>query len=156
DVRRPYEMCLVHGERNGAAVDLTRSGKDDLHPRVVIPACLEDGELAAAVDFKVGVRVAQAVDVTHLAGEVEDDITALDQVVHRRRLGEVGAIDVDAIGDRVDVEQVAAVVRDERIDQQHVGAEIHQPAGEIAADEAEAASNHHGSTAIECAVRVGV
>ena len=45
------------------------------------------------------------------------------------------------IGDAVDVEQVAAVVGDERIDEQHVGAELDQPPREIAADEAEAAGD---------------
>ena len=57
-----------------------------------------------------------------------------------------------AIGDAVDVEQVAAVVGDQRVDEQDVGAEVDQLARQVAADEAEAAGDHHGAAAVELAV----
>jgi hypothetical protein len=49
---------------------------------------------------------------------------SLHQVVHRALLAHVGDVDAHAVLDARDVEQVAAVVGDERVDEQHVGAEI--------------------------------
>ena len=51
-----------------------------------------------------------------------------------------------------DVEEVAAVVGNQRIDEQHVGAERDELAREVAADEAEAAGDQHAATAIELAI----
>ena len=90
-----------------------------------------------------------AVDVADLPGEIEDDLAVAHEIVHRARLADVGDIDADTVFDARDVGEVAAVVGDERIDEQHVGAEIGEPAGEIAADEAEPARDHHAPAAIE-------
>ena len=49
----------------------------------------------------------------------------------------------------LDVEQVAAVFGDERIDDQHARAERRELVGEIAADESEPAGDHHPAVAIE-------
>ena len=46
------------------------------------------------------------------------------QVVHRRALADVGDVHADAVFDARDVEQVAAVVGDQRVDEQHVRAEL--------------------------------
>ena len=112
-------------------------------------ARLEQRQLAAAVDLEIGVRIAHAVDVADLAGEVEDHLAALHEVIHRAGLPHVGDVDRDAVFDAGDVEQVAAVVGDQRVDQQHVGAELDQAVREVAADEAEAAGDHHAAAAIE-------
>ena len=69
-----------------------------------------------------------------------------------RLLADVGDVDAHAVGDAVDVEQVAAVVGDQRVDEQHVGAELDELAREVAADEAEAAGDHHRAAAVELAV----
>ena len=69
-----------------------------------------------------------------------------------RLLADVGDVDADAVLDAVDVEQVAAVVGDQRIDEQDVGAERDQRAREVAADEAEAAGDHHAAAAVELEV----
>ena len=87
-------------------------------------AGFEQRQLAAAVDLEIGVRVAHAVDVADLSGEVEDDLAVLHQVVHRARLPHVGDVDAHAVLDAGDVEQVAAVVGNQRVDEQHVGAEL--------------------------------
>jgi hypothetical protein len=135
-------------------VDLPRAGEHDLGRRVVIAACLEQRQLGAAVDVEVVVRVAHAVDVADLAGEVEDHLAIAYQVVHRRVLPDVGDVDADLRLDAVDVEEVPAVVVDQRVDQQHIGAERRQLARQVAADEAEAAGHHDAATAIEVAVIV--
>jgi hypothetical protein len=155
DVGRPHQMRLGDRQRIGPAVDLPRAGEHDLDLRVVIAARLEHRQLTAAVDLEVGVRIPHAVDVAHLPGEAEDHVAVADQIVHRRLLTDVGDVDVDPIGDAVDVEQVAAVIGDQRVDQQHVGAEVDQHARQIAADEAETAGDHHGAAAVELAVVSG-
>ena len=152
DVGRPHELALADRQRVGPAVDLARAGEDDLHVRVVVAARLENRQLAAAVDLEIRVRIAHAVDVAHLAREVEDDVAIAHEIVHRRLLADVGDVDVHAIGDAVDVEEVAAVVGDQRVDEQDVRAEIDERAREVAADEAEAAGDHHLAAAIELAV----
>jgi hypothetical protein len=90
--------------------------------------------------------------VADLAGEAEDHVAVANEIVHRRLLPDVGDVDLHALGDPVDVEKVAAVVGNQRVDQQHAGAEIDQRAREVAADEAEAAGDHHGAVAVERAV----
>ena len=142
------------GDRQGVrpAVDLPRAREHDLHRRVVCAARLEQRQLAAAVDLEVGVRVLHAVDVADLAGEVEDHVLPAHQIVHRALLADVGDVDADAILDAADVEQVAAVLGDQRVDEQHARAEVDELAGEVAADEAEAAGDHHAAIAVERAV----
>ncbi len=49
--------------------------------------------------------------------------------------------------DAVDVEQVAAVVVDQRVDEQHVRAELDQPVRQVAADEPQAAGDHDAAAA---------
>ena len=56
---------------------------------------------------------------------------------------------VTLVLDPGDVEQVAAVVGNQRVDEQHVGAERGEAMGEVAADEAETAGDHHAAAAIE-------
>jgi len=70
-----------------------------------------------------------------LAGEVEDHGAVAHEVVHRALLTDVRDVDVQAVREAVDVEQIAAVVGDERIDQQDVRADIDETPREVAADE---------------------
>ena len=112
DVGRAHQMVLVDRQAVRRAVDLPRAGEDDPHRRVVPPAGLEHRQLRAAVDLEIRVRVAHAVDVADLPGEVEDHLAVLHQRVHRRLVAHVGDVDADAVLDAVDVEPVAAVVRD--------------------------------------------
>src|SRR5262249_45824732 len=106
--------------------------------RVPVPARLQDRELRAAVDVEVGERIPHAVEMAHLPGEVEEVVLALDQVVHGRAVADIGDVDGDAIPAVVDVEGVAAVVGVHGVNDGHVSTRAHQPAGEVAADEAEA------------------
>ena len=103
----PHEVILGDRQRVGLAVHLARAREHDLHARVELAARLENRQLAAAVDVEIGVRIPHAVDVAHLAGEVEDDLAIAHQMVHRAFLADVGDVDADAVGDAVDVEEVA-------------------------------------------------
>ena len=142
-------MPLGHRQLVRLAVDLPRAGEDHLRARIVMTARLEQRQLAAAVDVEIGVRVAHAVDVADLAGEVENHVAALHQVIHRARLPHIGDVDRHLVFNAGDVEQVAAVLGNQRVDEQHVGAELHEPVREVAADETETAGDHHAPAAIE-------
>ena len=50
--------------------------------------------------------------------------------------------------DVVDVVEIPAIVRDQRIDEQNLGAEIDQLPGEVAADEPDAAGDHDPAAAV--------
>jgi hypothetical protein len=97
----------------------------------VLAARFEDRELAAAVDLEIGVRIPHAVDVTDLSGEVENHLAAAHEIVHRRALPNVGDVHPQPILESRDVEEVAAVVGQQRVHHQHVRAEVDQAAREI-------------------------
>ena len=101
-------------------------------------------------------RVAHAVDVADLAGQIEDHVLPAHQIVHRRLLADVGDVDAQPVFEAADVEQIAAVVVDQRVDDQDARAEVDELPREVAADEAEAAGDHHRTIAIEPAVVGGV
>ena len=86
-------------------------------------------------------RIPHAVDVADLAGQIEDDRAIAHEEIHRGLLTDVGDVDADAIGDAVDVEQIAAVVGDQRVDEEHIRAKLDELAGEVTADETEAAGD---------------
>ena len=155
DVRWPDEVHFGDGQRFGPAVHLARAGEHELRFRVVVATRLENRQLTATVDLEIRVRVAHAVDVAHLSREVEDHVAVTDQIVHGRLLPHVRDVDAQAIGDAVDVEQIAAVIGNQRIDEQHVGAGLDQLAREVAPDEAEAAGDHDAPAAVELPVLGG-
>jgi hypothetical protein len=55
--------------------------------------------------------------------------------------------------DAVQVEAIPAVIRDERVDDEDVRSDVHELTREIAADEPEAAGDHHAPAAIEVEMR---
>ena len=87
--------------------------------------------------------------MAHLTREVEDHVAIADEIIHRRLLTYVRDVHADAAGDAVDIEQIAAVVGDQRIHQQDVRAQLDEVPREIAADESDAAGDHHRAAAVE-------
>ena len=118
-------------------------------------ARFEQRELGAAVDVEVRAGIPHAVDVAHLAGEIEDDLPVFHQEVHRALLADVGDVDLQPRLEAGNVEQVAAVIGDQRVDEQDVGAEVGERPREIAPDEAEAAGDKHAAPAIEVVMGQG-
>jgi hypothetical protein len=106
-----------------AAVDLPRAGKDDLGRRVAVATRLQQRELAAGVDLQVGVGVDHAVGVANLPGQIEDEVLPLHQIAQPMLVAHVGDVDPQPIFEAVDVEDVAAVLRDQRIEDQHLRAQ---------------------------------
>src|SRR5262245_7502848 len=152
DIGRPHQVGLVDRQRVGAPIDLPCAGEYDFDAGVEVAASLEDRELAAAVDFEVAIRIQHAVDVADLPGEIENDGSVAHEVIHRALLADVCNVHANAIVDAVDVEQVAAVVGDQRVDEKDFCAKLDESSGEIAADEAEAAGDHHLPAVIELGV----
>ena len=52
-----------------------------------------------------------------LAGEVEEIVAAGEQFAHPRRVADIGNLDPHPVFDRRDVEAVAAVIRQQTVDQ---------------------------------------
>ena len=116
-----HQVLLVQGQVVGLAVLLARAREHYLHRGVVVPARFEQGKLAAAVYLQVGERVGHRVEVADLPSEVEDIVLVLHQEVHGGLGAYVGDVDAHAVLNARDVEGVAAVLGDKRIDQQHLG-----------------------------------
>ena len=96
-----------------------------------LPAGLQDGELRPAVDLQVGVRILHRVHVAGLPGQVEEIVLALHQVVHAVRVAHIGDVDPHPVLDAGDVEQVAAVFRDQAVHQGDLRPELDQPPGQV-------------------------
>ncbi len=148
-------MALVDRQRCRFAVNLPGAGVDDLGVGVVAPARFEQRELGPAVDVEVRCRIPHAVDVAHLPGEVEDDLPVSHQVVHGALLANVCDVDPQSGFEAGNVEQVAAVIGDERVNEQDVGAERRERPREIAPDKAKPTRDEHAAPAIEVVRRKG-
>ncbi len=144
-----YEMLLGHRQELGLSIDLARAREDDFGDRIVMPAGFEERQLAVAIDLEIRVGISNAVDVAHLPGHVEDDFAIAHQIVHRAGLTDISDVDPHAIFDAGNVEQVAAVIGNERVDQENICAKLDEPAGEITADESEPARDHHAPAAVK-------
>ena len=87
--------------------------------------------------------------MTHLAGEVEDHIVIAHQVIHGALLTDVSDVHLETIGDAIDVEEVPAVVADQRVDEQDACAKVDELAGEVASDEAQPTGDHDRAPFVE-------
>ena len=114
-----------------------------------MPARLEDRELAAAVDLEIGVGVAHAVDVTDLPREIEDDLLVAHQILHRAGVAHVGDVHSHGVAYRCNIEQVAPVVGNQRVDEQDVGAQRDEARRQVAADETETSGDQHPPALVE-------
>ena len=103
----------------------------------MVAARFEDGELASAVDLQVAVGIEHRVEVARLAGEVEEIVLLSNEVAQAVLVADVRDVDVDRVLDSRDVEQIAAVLVDERVDERDLAPQLDELAGEVRADEAE-------------------
>ena len=133
-------LLSIHGLVRGEAPELGRDADTGGQVTYVL-------ELARALSEHPGVGVVEL-----LTRQIEDDILSAHQVVHRALLTDVGDVDADTVFDPGDVEQVAAVLGDQGIDDQYLCAEVHELVREGAADKPQAARNHHAAITVERAV----
>jgi hypothetical protein len=69
------------------------------------------------------------------------EIATLHEIVHRVLVAHIGDVDAHLVLDAGDVEQVAAVLGNERIHQRHARTQFNQSPREIRADKAESAGD---------------
>ncbi len=143
DVDRLQRVVLVQREVARAPVLLSRARVDDPRLRPLPPERLEHGELRPVVELQVEERVGHRVDVTDVAGDAEDDVLALDELVGG--LANVLRPNREPALDRRDVEAVASELRHEAVGHGHLGAELDEPDREVRADEAEPARHEHAA-----------
>src|SRR5687767_8851904 len=110
NISRLQRVELVDWKVLWFAVNLAGPGKDELDGAIINPTGLEQRELRAAVDVKVGLRIFHRVEVTRLAGKVKDVILSLDKIPHRMAVADIGNIDAHGVLDAADVKKVAAVL----------------------------------------------
>src|SRR5207248_9787046 len=96
-----------------------------------------------------GVGVGHAADVTDLAGEVEDDRLTANQDAHAVLVADVGDVDPGPPAQAVEMGEIAAMARDERVDHEHPRPQVDEPLGQVPADEPEPAGNHHPPLGVE-------
>src|SRR5712692_10020898 len=72
DVDRSQDVLLVDRHVVRATVDLPCAREDNVDARVDRPAGLEQGQLRSAVDLEIDQRVGHRIEVTRLAGEIEE------------------------------------------------------------------------------------
>ena len=121
--------------------------------RVLVPARLEDRELAPRVDLEIGVRVGHRVEVARLAGEVEEDVLVANEVAEAVLVADVGDVHRQPVLDAGDVVEQAAVLGHERVDDRDHRAQLEQLAREVGADEAEATGDQN-APAGECGSQI--
>ena len=122
---------IADGEARRRAVLAARAREDDHRLPVEHPASLEQDERAAAVDVEVAQRVADRVDVVHLAGQVEDEFLVAHQLVHRVGVADVGDVEVEATAHRLEVVAVGAVPRQEVVDDRDGAARVDEGVAEV-------------------------
>ena len=114
-IDRANGAVFADARSRGLAVDLTGARVHDAQRRRVMPALLEEGELRDGIRVQIRDRISHAVDVAHLAREVEGEVRGLDQRAHQRRVRDVSDDDGDGVL-AAQVGAVAAVALGQRVD----------------------------------------
>jgi hypothetical protein len=88
-------MILVNGIVLGGSIHKSRTGKDNLRFRADLSASFEDDQVASAVDVQIEERVAIAVNVAHLRGEIEENIDIPDSFSHQGSVADISFDEFD-------------------------------------------------------------
>jgi hypothetical protein len=94
-IDRRNGMFLVHRQVPGMPVDLTRGRVHDDGLGADGPQDLQERDLAAGVDVEVEHGLGHGLDVTDLAGQVEDHLGAARRIAHGAHVTDVGLEDAD-------------------------------------------------------------
>ena len=134
-------VVFVHRQVRRPAVDLAGAREHDLDLGVVPAARFEDRELRATVDLEIRLRIGHRIEMARLAREVEQNVLALQEIPEAVLVADVGDVDPDLIRDLRHVAEVPPVLRDQAVNQRHVRAFANEAAGEVRADEPQAAGD---------------
>ena len=134
-------MLLVDRQVIRFSVKLAGAGKNDLDPGIGLAANLKDTKLCGCVDLEVRLRISHRIQVAGLPGKVEQVILILEQIGHRKRIAHVAHIHRDLVADVLDIVWIAAVLRDQAINQRDLRPLGYQRTGKIGADETQTAGD---------------
>src|SRR6185503_2814172 len=134
-------MLLIHRQIFRPAINLAGTRKDNLHTAIVLAAGFKNRQLRASVDVQVRLGIQHRIEMTGLASQIENIILVLDKILDGVRIAYVGDIDADPIPDVVDVKKISSILRNQAVNDRHVGAHVQQPTGEVGPDETQPSCN---------------
>src|SRR5207248_11136083 len=105
------------------------------------PAGFENRQGGKRIHMQIGKRIFHRVDVTDVAGKIEDVFLPANEPAHQQEVGSVTFDDLDILANGFNIEVIAAAGGIQRIDDADGGPHLNQTYREIAADEAQAAGD---------------
>jgi len=106
-------------------------------------AGLQYGELGTGVDLKVRVGVLHGIKMTGLTGQVKQKVLPLDQILHGMFIPHIRDVDLKGIPERLDIPEIAAVLRYQAVHQGYVSPLADKSLGKIGTDKADPSGYHH-------------
>jgi len=103
--------------------------------------------LRRAIYREVMFRRIHRIEMAGLAGKVEQEILAEQQMAQRGRIADIGDVDPYPLAYVGDVGEIGARLGDHAVDEQYLGAERHQTPRHRRTYEADATGDHHMRTA---------
>ena len=130
-------MLFIHRQIIWPSVNLARARKNNFHVRIVAAASFQDRQLRGCVNVQIGQRVGHRIQMTGLAGEIEQNFSSLNQCGHGVRVTHVRQIDNDAVTDISNIKEVAAMFWNQTVNQRYLCPESNQTPSQGRANEPE-------------------
>ena len=153
-VDRAQRVAFVDREIFGPAVNLPRPGMHDRDPGIDRPACFQELQLRCAVDREVVLGRRHRIEMAGLRRQVEQKILAGKQMRQRKSATDIGNVDRHPIAHVGDVGEIAAIIRDHAVDEEHLGPKRDETPSDRGADQAQSAGNHRPGASIGIQARV--
>jgi hypothetical protein len=102
-------VLLIHGQVLGATIDLARAREYQLWPAVESTTGFEERELRPTIDLKICQGIFHAVQMTHLASQIENVVLTLYQVCNAVGIANICDVDVNSLRDRFQIEGVPPI-----------------------------------------------
>ena len=142
-VNRVERVIFVYRQVLWPAVNLPCAREDDFDGRIVQPAGFQDRQLRGSVDVKISQRISHRIQMTRLAGKIEQKFTAFDQRRHRRRVPNIGQIDRYPVANFINIKEITPIFGNQAVHQHHPGIKFNQAARERRTDKTEASRNKY-------------
>ncbi len=134
-------MFFVNRQVLRPPINLAGAGENNFHAPIVQPASFENVQLRRGVDVQIGERIGHRIEVASLAREVEEKVASLDQRGHGVWVAYIRHVHFDAIPDAMDIEEVAAIFRNQAVNQHDFCAQGYETPGQRGTDESQTASD---------------
>jgi hypothetical protein len=141
DVDRFQDMCFLEGKFFRPSICLTRSGINNAGFTIFTTAGFENGKRSNGIQMQILKRLLHGLDMTDMAGEVEDELFPLHQLPHQIEVATIAFDNFNILLDRSDIEIVAPTGWMHRIEKSYGGTGSDEANSEIASDEAETAGD---------------